>query len=104
MIGVFQCALDNSRSCDTAGQHCRHMRLDQSQLMQQFGSVILERKPDLLALEKRLNGSRVVVCEVSECLEDASTIILIAKIQRSEERRVGKERVSTCRSRWSTYL
>src|SRR3546814_2511346 len=31
---------------------------------------------------------------------DAST----DKVTRSEERRVGKECVSTCRSRWSTYL
>src|SRR3546814_15507602 len=28
---------------------------------------------------------------------------LSAKVMRSEERRVGKEWVSTCRSRWSTY-
>src|SRR3546814_20309758 len=28
---------------------------------------------------------------------------LVAIVQRSEERRVGKECVSTCRSRWSPY-
>src|SRR3546814_20208125 len=28
---------------------------------------------------------------------------LVAPVQRSEERRVGKECVSTCRSRWSPY-
>src|SRR3546814_14055686 len=29
--------------------------------------------------------------------------IALAEIERSEERRVGKECVSTCRSRWSPY-
>src|SRR3546814_17670238 len=29
--------------------------------------------------------------------------LLVSKISRSEERRVGKECVSTCRSRWSPY-
>src|SRR5690606_37482600 len=70
---------------DAAGRHCRHMRLDKSQRMQHFRGVILQRKPNPLPLEKRLNGSRVVVCEVSECLEDASTIILVAKIQAPHE-------------------
>src|SRR3546814_6263440 len=32
-----------------------------------------------------------------------SIVIIIANISRSEERRVGKECVSTCRSRWSPY-
>src|SRR3546814_15774879 len=33
----------------------------------------------------------------------ASKCELIEVVQRSEERRVGKECVSTCRSRWSPY-
>src|SRR3546814_15351460 len=32
-----------------------------------------------------------------------SGMSVIEHVQRSEERRVGKERVSTCRSRWSPY-
>src|SRR3546814_21089890 len=36
-----------------------------------------------------------------ECLW--STFFLAVRGQRSEERRVGKECVSTCRSRWSPY-
>src|SRR3546814_11923031 len=32
-----------------------------------------------------------------------STISICAALMRSEERRVGKECVSTCRSRWSPY-
>src|SRR3546814_19610683 len=38
--------------------------------------------------------------------DDAPTELALAfdyRIQRSEERRVGKECVSTCRSRWSPY-
>src|SRR3546814_16344507 len=33
----------------------------------------------------------------------ASSSAFIARVMRSEERRVGKECVSTCRSRWSPY-
>src|SRR3546814_13763194 len=33
----------------------------------------------------------------------AGDIVAIAGLARSEERRVGKEGVSTCRSRWSPY-
>src|SRR3546814_1040400 len=35
--------------------------------------------------------------------KDEGTSVLIAGRKRSEERRVGKECVSTCRSRWSPY-
>src|SRR3546814_20759851 len=35
--------------------------------------------------------------------EDQGTIIALVQLPRSEERRVGKECVSTCRSRWSPY-
>src|SRR3546814_16340423 len=34
---------------------------------------------------------------------DEAKAIIVAGIERSEERRVGKECVSTCRSRWSAY-
>src|SRR3546814_7947945 len=47
------------------------------------------RRPDLQALE------------VDERLEGSGGVDLV--IVRSEERRVGKECVSTCRSRWSPY-
>src|SRR3546814_10387430 len=39
--------------------------------------------------------------ELARLIRD--TPVLSAGDQRSEERRVGKECVSTCRSRWSTY-
>src|SRR3546814_14599699 len=34
---------------------------------------------------------------------DATSAVFAYEIDRSEERRVGKECVSTCRSRWSPY-
>src|SRR3546814_7255288 len=49
------------------------------------------------ALTPRSIGARVVAAG-----EDAHDQLLLA-VGRSEERRVGKECVSTCRSRWSPY-
>src|SRR3546814_9015166 len=37
------------------------------------------------------------------CPEADVKFFLTASVERSEERRVGKECVSTCRSRWSPY-
>src|SRR3546814_12675928 len=51
--------------------------------------------------ERRLRGGRRDVLEA-----DRATVAVggqPAEEARSEERRVGKECVSTCRSRWSTY-
>src|SRR3546814_12298931 len=38
-----------------------------------------------------------------QTLEEGETILLVRREDRSEERRVGKECVRTCRSRWSPY-
>src|SRR3546814_11098423 len=61
---------------------------------------------------KRLNGlyysvQRVgfVISQVSDDRGDrAGTVDQIRSVTRSEERRVGNEWGSTCRSRWSAYL
>src|SRR3546814_15051272 len=37
-------------------------------------------------------------------VEGSRDLRLVRRVARSEERRVGKECVRTCRSRWSTYL
>src|SRR3546814_14709806 len=37
------------------------------------------------------------------CFAEAATDCLLCVLNRSEERRVGQECVSTCRSRWSPY-
>src|SRR3546814_14187624 len=46
---------------------------------------------------EHLDQPRLVVAE--QCPRDRA----VARLGRSEERRVGKECVSTCRSRWSPY-
>src|SRR3546814_13218715 len=44
------------------------------------------------------------VARINARLRPNMTMHVIADADRSEERRVGKECVSTCRSRWSPYL
>src|SRR3546814_1174969 len=40
---------------------------------------------------------------IARCLSQPAQFLAIADLERSEERRVGTECVSTCRSRWSRY-
>src|SRR3546814_104415 len=47
-------------------------------------------------------NARAVKGSVSD-LSDLDRLYAAVKAERSEERRVGKECVSTCRSRWSPY-
>src|SRR3546814_1425253 len=56
-------------------------------------------------MEHRIERARTqLVAMVRELLDDPRTINrLVRCVQRSDERRVGKECVSTCRSRWSPY-
>src|SRR3546814_18218090 len=59
--------------------------------------------------ERRLYES--LICKVGQCMEMTDIIhlifepciVFVKQDNRSEERRVGKECVSTCRSRWSPY-
>src|SRR3546814_18072661 len=49
-------------------------------------------------------GQEIIPSVMGEVLRDDDTICTIYRgIHRSEERRVGKDCVSKCRSRWSTY-
>src|SRR3546814_17806214 len=56
----------------------------------------------------RHDGQAVTCEDFVRAMEEASGVDLaqfrLWSSQRSEERRVGKECVSTCRSRWSPYL
>src|SRR3546814_5074427 len=54
---------------------------------------------------KDLPSQGVVIGEVDFSNQGRSRVMLKnrGKLRRSEERRVGKECVSTCRSRWSPY-
>src|SRR3546814_15425119 len=85
-----------------------------SDLLRQTSGPVLERAGDLAALLTNLEKNDVLFIDeihrlspvVEEilypALEDFQIDILIGE-GRSEERRVGKECVSTCRSRWSPY-
>src|SRR3546814_1377068 len=64
---------------------------------------------DLWWVGSNLLREREAACDES-VIEDgheqvvyAESILQVCRLGRSEERRVGKECVSTCRSRWSPY-
>src|SRR3546814_14815019 len=61
---------------------------------------ILREAPGIMLVDKREDGGYVTPVE---CVGDSATYISRVREDRSEERRVGKEWVSTCRSRWSPY-
>src|SRR3546814_16039551 len=67
--------------------------------------VLVDRGGDLLGQRARVADARgapvadEVVAEVLQVGPEARLLVVV----RSEERRVGKECVSTCRSRWSPY-
>src|SRR3546814_11708557 len=48
-------------------------------------------------------GDKVELWAPGGFVSDEQTRLSVARIHRSEERRGGKEGVSTCRSRWSPY-
>src|SRR3546814_17009890 len=50
-----------------------------------------------------LYGEAMSLPKLAGILLVCGGVFLITRSARSEERRVGKECVSTCRSRWSTY-
>src|SRR3546814_6051104 len=56
-------------------------------------------------LGKRLGGKNVTIYDVLDATAYVTPAMEIIdyRTERSEERRVGKECVSTCRSRWSPY-
>src|SRR3546814_13512362 len=66
-----------------------------------YSMVTFMRIPYSLALE-RSNIQRGILVEATRGLDSLGSVDWAA-VDRSEERRVGKECVSTCRSRWSPY-
>src|SRR3546814_4959502 len=64
---------------------------------------LLARKRRTARHTQRGNTALRVICPLGKHLELATLHRGCDVAQRSEERRVGKECVSTCRSRWSPY-
>ena len=62
-------------------------------------SKVQEQAGDILEDAKAINEARAAKAE-AEVIEDAAKA---ETAERSEERRVGKECASMCRSRWSPY-
>src|SRR3546814_4656600 len=60
---------------------------------------------DLLELDREIRNAAfgVELVRPGDCLRGTHLDAARARAARSEERRVGKECVSTCRSRWSPY-
>src|SRR3546814_15797562 len=71
-----------------------------------FGTAVMARRP--AALETAVGDMAVAPCRAN-ARDDAfefgcrGRAAVGADVERSEERRVGKECVRTCRSRWSPY-
>src|SRR3546814_16994283 len=59
--------------------------------------------PLALGLKRVGKGSDLVECSVGKIVDPDDIAGVRSADRRSEERRVGKECVSTCRSRWSPY-
>src|SRR3546814_1043526 len=87
VTGVQTCALPISGEPALLWLHCRH-RL---KLFRQYGGVAHNRTP---IVQLRWYGFFDDVCNMEAGGE------MMKDMVRSEERRVGKECVSTCRSRW----
>src|SRR3546814_19362401 len=77
-----------------------------SDLVQAECASVKLRSPDVDQIANGLFDRAIAEdhVKIEELLEEFRGLILIVDtVGRSEERRVGKECVNTCRSRWSTY-
>src|SRR3546814_4347858 len=84
VTGVQTCALPIFREGDTSNASTN--------------KTVVPIRPYKLPCRSAFEANKhfLFVCAFSQCLRECL-------INRSEERRVGKECVSTCRSRWSPY-
>src|SRR3546814_14164880 len=60
-------------------------------------------EPELLGIVSKLAEGKRVIAYNDQSQVDALSLKSFQNVTRSEERRVGTECVSTCRSRWSQY-
>src|SRR3546814_9028381 len=58
---------------------------------------------DSFCVDRHRDEFRALVDQVDIVFANEAEILSLYQVARSEERRVGKECVSTCRSRWSPY-
>src|SRR3546814_16310660 len=78
---------------------CRRLR--------QFIAIEIAARVQLAVVERLIRFARrcqCPLCSTSLLQPHPGDDDVPEHVERSEERRVGKECVSTCRSRWSTYL
>src|SRR3546814_13468327 len=78
-------------------------------------AVAIERSPAAIApqvircaefagnIRRLIGDDEAVACNERGNAADRRSVVECGNVLRSEERRVGKECVSTCRSRWSPY-
>src|SRR3546814_18670839 len=91
VTGVQTCALPISRQCN-ADFEWRGQRAEIEARFECFAELFGER------VAAAAGGMEALVWNLLVAIEEGMTLE-----RRSEERRVGKECVSTCRSRWSPY-
>src|SRR3546814_14845809 len=58
---------------------------------------------EVRTLRRYIASSIQVIVHLSRMANGQRRVMSVAEVTRSEERRVGKECASTCRSRWSPY-
>src|SRR3546814_10951069 len=86
---------------DAAPVHADHVRLaGHGRFEGRFGKAVSE---DAASRDDRFQGSPPVLARRRLRTLQLASAKLGLRLARSEERRVGKECVSTCRSRWSPY-
>src|SRR3546814_20457773 len=93
---------DWSQTCALPISHGRQNFLD---LVQRLATEIRRAQHLRLGLLNQVANIDDVVVLQAVCAPDRQFqfVHLLQQVTRSEERRVGKECVSTCRSRWSPY-
>src|SRR3546814_19135664 len=93
--------------CVSAPHPCPDKRSDISSRKEATFSSADLRPSSIIQCRARSSSSRVrrssLCCKSGCALANSSKLLRLKMHTRSEERRVGKECVSTCRSRWSPY-
>src|SRR3546814_16631260 len=103
-----------SSDLDDLGNLGRHIGIEERVLHQRLFPTIVPARIEHLAGRPRQAGPLTPLAAIklpsarlwsksAPLFEEERHALFSARVARSEERRVGKECVSTCRSRWSPY-